>query len=197
MNKRSSLLKDVLRLLRHLVRAYRAPFTPVALNGKNDAIKFRTCKRGFKINPKYGRTSVVGDTTSTQKNHCQLAACGADSLPEQTILCPGARFWQVLPCLLEMYFPWALAAPGRLSPKLHPGRDEHRERRRRAEREGEPMVRHRSGISSHRGGAQEVELGWDLTARKALRSKDMKDLGEGWGKCTRRTPNGRDVCASK
>lgn len=150
MNKRSSLLKDVLRLLRHLVRAYRPPFTPLALNGKNDAIKFRTCKRGFKINPKYGRTSVVGDTTSTQKNHCQLAACGADSLPEQTILCPGARFWQVLPCLLEMYFPWALAAPGRLSPKLHPGRDEHRERRRRAEREGEPMVRRRSGISSHR-----------------------------------------------
>lgn len=41
------------------------------------------------------------------------------------------------------------------------------------------MVRQGSGTTSHHVGAQEVELGWELTARKALRPKDMKDLGEG------------------
>lgn len=40
------------------------------------------------------------------------------------------------------------------------------------------MVSQGSGITLQYVGGQE-ELGWELTARKALRSKDMQDLGEG------------------
>lgn len=72
--------------------------------------------------------------------------------------------------------PWQHQAGSRLS-----CRSEGKERghRRRAGREGEPVVRRGSGNTAHHTGAQEVELGWELTARKALRSKHMKDLGEG------------------
>lgn len=52
MNKKNSLLKDGLHFLEHVVHAYQAPFIPRALNGKNDVIKFRMSKQGFKINPK-------------------------------------------------------------------------------------------------------------------------------------------------
>lgn len=40
------------------------------------------------------------------------------------------------------------------------------------------MVSQGSGTTSQHVGRQE-ELGRELTARKALRSKDMQDLGEG------------------
>lgn len=57
------------------------------------------------------------------------------------------------------------------------------------------MVSQGSGITLQYVGGQE-ELGWELTARNALRSKDMQDLGEGWGNGTRGILNGRDACAN-
>lgn len=51
-------------MFQHSVHAYWVPFIPVSLSGKTDAIKLRLYKQQFKINPKQGKTSIFGDTTS-------------------------------------------------------------------------------------------------------------------------------------